>query len=30
MLSGKRQWSKTAMTGLWKRFRIDPKLFLLD
>jgi antitoxin component HigA of HigAB toxin-antitoxin module len=29
MLSGKRQWSKTAIKGLWNRFKIDPKLFLL-
>jgi antitoxin component HigA of HigAB toxin-antitoxin module len=29
MLSGKREWSKTAIKGLWNRFRIDPKLFLL-
>jgi antitoxin component HigA of HigAB toxin-antitoxin module len=29
MLSGKREWSKAAIKGLWNRFRIDPMLFLL-
>jgi antitoxin component HigA of HigAB toxin-antitoxin module len=29
MVSGKREWSKAAMKGLWNRFRINPKLFLL-
>jgi antitoxin component HigA of HigAB toxin-antitoxin module len=28
MLSGKREWSKAAIKGFWKRYRIDPMLFL--